>query len=284
MKTKRFPIVLATILLTTVSVVAQIKVLDPSADRLQKDVSYLASDALEGRRAGTAGADKAARYLAAEMKAIGLRSMNKGDSKDRYLQQFPYVAGVELGKENSFSFGKGSLQPGVEWLPLGFSTNAKVEGAPVFVGYGITASELNHDDYAGVNANGKIAIALQGTPDGNNPHGKFFRFVGVRWKAIAARSAGAKALILVTRDASLKDDHLTKLTYDNQGGGAGLPVVVVSRQGLDKFLALANTSVSKLEADNCQGHDQRRTGEHRNLADHRCRAQRSSCIQRGRRA
>ena len=32
---------------------------------------------------------------------------------------------------------------------LGFSANAKAEGALVFVGYGITAAELNYNDYAG---------------------------------------------------------------------------------------------------------------------------------------
>ncbi len=69
----------------------------------------------------------------------------------------------------------------------------------------------------------------------------------MRWKAIAARNAGAKALIVIARDANFTNDRLTKLTYDNQGGDAGLPVVVMSHQGLDKVLALANTSVSKIE-------------------------------------
>jgi hypothetical protein len=65
-----------------------------------------------------------------------------------------------------------SLQAGVDWLPLGFFGNGKVEGGSS-LGFGITASELNYDDYAGLNATGKIAIALQGTPDGDNPHGQF---------------------------------------------------------------------------------------------------------------
>ncbi len=222
--------------------------LQPSVARLQQDVSYLASDALDGRRTGTAGANDAARYIAKEFARLGLRP-----AVPRYLQTFPYVAGVDLGKGNVFSFVRNataeeaSLQPEVDWLPLGFSTSAKVDGGIVFAGYGITASELNYDDYAGLNANGKIVIALQGTPDGDNPHGQFARIEGVRWKAIAARNAGAKALLVVAREDSFNNDGLTKLAYDNTSGDAGIPVVVMSRQAADKVLALSNTSIAQLE-------------------------------------
>ena len=58
-------------LLTTVAVIAQQQNLEPSADRLKKDVSYLASDTLDGRRTGTAGANEAARYIAGEFSKIG---------------------------------------------------------------------------------------------------------------------------------------------------------------------------------------------------------------------
>jgi peptidase M28-like protein/PDZ domain-containing protein/PA domain-containing protein len=227
--------VVAAVLLTTVGVIAQQKALEPSAERLQKDVSYLASDDLEGRRTGTKGANEASRYIAAEFSRLKLRHS---------VQSFPYVAAVELGKGNAFTFGPNqTLQVGVDWLPLGFSTNGKIVAAPVSVGFGITASELNHDDYAGGIAKGKIAIANQGTPDGDNPHGRFFAFEGVRWKAIAARNAGASALIVVARGADFKNERLARLTYDHQGD-AGIPVILVSRQGLEKIQGAAEISLS----------------------------------------
>ena len=199
-------------------------------ERLQKDIKHLASEALEGRRTGTKGATEAASYIAKEFSRLKLKPLTTG-----YLQKFPYVAGVTLGKANAFTFRNDKLEPGVDWLPLGFSSSAKVEGLPVFVGYGIAASELNHDDYASANATGKIAIALQGTPDGANPHGRFARFEGVRWKAVAAKNAGAKALIIIAREPNFKDDRLTRLAYDNTAGDAGLPVVVVSHQAADRL-------------------------------------------------
>ena len=224
-------------------------------DRIQKDVKYLASDALEGRLTGSKGATDAARYIAREFGRLGLKpvasSAGRNGSESRYLQQFPYVAGVSLGKRNALTFSQDvaqlKLEVGTDWLPLGFSSSANVAGGVVFAGYGITSSELSYNDYAAVNATGKIVIVLQGTPDGDNPHGRFAQFEGVRWKAVAARNAGAKALIVIARDANFKDDRLTRLTYDNSAGDAGLPVIVFAREAADKLLQPSRLSLSQLE-------------------------------------
>ena len=45
----------------------------PDVERLRAHVAYLASDKLEGRRVGSAGADAAARYIAEEFARVGLR-------------------------------------------------------------------------------------------------------------------------------------------------------------------------------------------------------------------
>src|ERR1700752_4208362 len=167
MKIKRISSLIALLLLATVASVAHQAELEPSAAQLQQHVSYLASDALDGRRTGTAGVNDAARYIAGEFERLGLNpgngSRDAGRRRDlmaRFLQTFPYVAGVELGNGNSFAVGNGeALQPSVDWNPLAFSANAKTEGGAVFVGYGITAAELNSNDYAGLDTAGKIAIA-----------------------------------------------------------------------------------------------------------------------------
>ena len=261
MKTRKIFLTTATLLLATFVAVGQQAELGPSTEKLQQHVSYLASDALDGRRTGTAGANDAARYIAGKFARLGLRpggSPNAASSQKlsqamaRYLQSFPYVAGVTLGRGNVFSFGRNatnesSLIVGNDWVPLAFSANGKAAGEILFAGYGLTASELNYDDYAGLNATGKIVIALQGTPDGDNPHGQFTTLQDVRWKAVAARNAGARALIVVAGDATFRHDRLTNLIYNNTGGEAAIPVAVISRQGIDKILALSNTSVDQLQ-------------------------------------
>ncbi|MBA3242520.1 MAG: M20/M25/M40 family metallo-hydrolase, partial [Acidobacteria bacterium] len=229
------------------------------AARLRAHVAYLASDKLEGRRTGTRGAELAAEYIAAEFARLnlapggGATNLKRGEIELReYMQTFPYVAGVELGKGNLITYTSLpteavpssapvalDLRVGEDWLPLGFSANAHLKNAPVaFVGYGITAADLNYDDYAGASVAGKVALALAGTPDGDNPHGKFTRAGELRFKAAAARAAGAQALVLVARKDNFKDDKLSRLAFDNAGGDAGLPVVVVSRQVAARILGL----------------------------------------------
>src|SRR6266496_2121786 len=86
----------------------------PSVERLRAHIEFLASDKLEGRRTGSPGANEAAEYIAREFSRYGLRrsigrdlpgmSHLEADSPKRYMQEFPYVAGVELGKGNKLSF------------------------------------------------------------------------------------------------------------------------------------------------------------------------------------
>ncbi len=218
-----------------------------SVERIRADVTYLASDKLEGRRTGTQGANAAAEYIAKE---FGRLKLKPGAGKSGFLQAFPYVAGIDLGKTNKLQFSDGgnNLRVGEDWTPLGISTNASIEKAnAVFVGYGLTVSELKRDDYAGANAAGRIAIAFAGTPDGDNPHGQFARYDNVRWKAIAARNAGAKALVVIANESNFKDDRLSRLRYDNSGGDAGLPVVALSRQSAERLLAKNSSLLAEIE-------------------------------------
>ena len=246
----------------------------PSVERLRAHIEYLAADKLEGRRTGTPGANLSAEYIAREFSRYGLRrsigrdlpgmSILEADSPKRYLQEFAYVAGLELGISNDLTFrllanpnskavplkadASFTLRLGEDWLPLGLSAQGRIENMPaVLVGYGLTVGELKYDDYAGAKANGKIAIAFSGTPDGDNPHGLFGRYEDVRWKAIAARNAGAKALVVIAGENNFKDDRLSRLHYDNSGGDAGLPVVAISRQAGAQLLSADSSLLADVE-------------------------------------
>jgi Zn-dependent M28 family amino/carboxypeptidase len=235
----------------------------PDVERLRAHISYLASDKLEGRRTGTDGAREAASYVAGEFLRLGLApggsaaNLPRGKVEARaYLQDFPYVAVVELGKGNAMTLNTRApdappqakpetlaLRVGDDWMPLGFSANGKVENAPaVFVGYGITATDLNYDDYKNAEVQGNVAVARAGTPDGDNPHSRFTRAGELRFKAAAAHAAGARALVIIASEDDFKNERLTTLKYDNAGGDAGLPVVVISRQAAAKILGLPSPS------------------------------------------
>src|SRR5256885_16290955 len=83
----------------------------PSVDHIRQVITYLASDALEGRRTGTPGANDAARYIAGEFNRLGLRpgmqpiepARTRGENQSAYQQPFHYVSQAELGRANSLT-------------------------------------------------------------------------------------------------------------------------------------------------------------------------------------
>lgn len=240
----------------------------PNVERLRTHINYLASDKLEGRRTGSEGAKLAAEYIAKEFARYGLQrsigwdtpgmSILEADSPNRYLQKFPYLAGVDLGKNNVLSIqGPGGpshdFRVSEDWMPLGFSSAGAFDDAgAVFVRYGITASELKYDDYAGIALAGKVAIAISGTPDGDNPHGQFARYEDSLWKAIAAKQAGAKALIIVAREKNFREDSLSKLSFSHGGSDVGLPVMAISRSAAEILFDLGSLGSASLTSAESQ--------------------------------
>jgi hypothetical protein len=181
---------------------------------------------------GTAAANDAAHYIAGEFDLMGLRpglqlaraGRTRGENRARYLQSFPYVSGVTLGSKNSMRLIGSPELESVEylvkesWMPLGFSSNASLNSASfVFAGFGISSAELKYDDYALSNVRGKIAVVFAGTPDRDNPHGEFAQAGQLRFKAAAARAAGAVALLIISEETNLKEERLAQLSLRQCG-------------------------------------------------------------------
>jgi Zn-dependent M28 family amino/carboxypeptidase len=142
--------------------------------------------------------------------------------------------------------GGETLRVGEDWMPLGISANQTLNLTEVvFAGFGITANELNHNDYKGTYSKTQVAVIEKGTPDGDNPHGKFTSAGQLRFKVAAAQSAGVGALLIISSEDDFKTDALVNLRYDN-AGLAGIPVAVISKQAAEK---LRNAKEVKLTTD-----------------------------------
>ena len=183
------PVVLA--LLASVAVAGPALV-PPSAGELKAAADTLTGPGMEGRRSGTPGGDLAARQLADWLKAAGLRPGGEGES---FFQSFVVATGARIAAGTSLrslAGGAPGIETGRDWTPHGGSLRDTVTGEVIFVGYGISAPEAGYDDWVGVDARGRIAVALEGAP----PH-----LAGPRPsrldKLIAARRAGAGALLIV---------------------------------------------------------------------------------------
>ena len=220
---------------------------DVREQNLRRHIEYLASDKLEGRRTGEQGATYAAGYVADAFAKFKLKpGFGLAKGKTSYLQPFPYVSGVTLGKDNFLRIVPGDstrenkMETGVNWMPLGFSPNADI--APisiVFAGYGISASDLKYDDYAGLDVKEKIVLIFDSTPDAGNPHSEFGRY-NVHLKASIAKDKGAKAIILIAEEGEFKNDRLSVLNYDRTLGETAVPVVGIMRSLGAELLGMEN--------------------------------------------
>jgi hypothetical protein len=193
----------------------------------------LADDAFDGRGVGTAANDAAAEMIRGWFVAGGLEQPKKG-----WTQSFPVRTGVRFGVGNQLDGA--ALE--TDWTPLGFSANGAFTGELVFAGYGIRATDLGYDDYAGLDVKGKVVLAMRYEPGENDDASPFegkrpTRYSDLRTKAIVAREAGAKALILVS-PASTPDepDRLPPLKVLGPVSDAGLPVLQVSRALAERWL------------------------------------------------
>ena len=222
---------------------------DSTSIYLRQHIQYLASDALEGRKSGSKGAELAARYVAEQFARAGLIPL--GDH-GTYFQNFEFVAGVKLGKNNSLSMAVGkenvSYIVDKDFRPLAFSSNSQVKGTVAFAGYGISSTDLKYDDYAGLDVKDKIVIVMRYSPAGDNPHSDFSKFLPLRYKTLTAREKGASALIIVTGAADDSSDELIKLRYDNSMSSSGIPVVSVTRLVINRWLSAAHTNLDSLQS------------------------------------
>ena len=198
---------------------------------LEAHVGHLADDGLAGRRAGTPGAERAARYVVRAFKAAGLEAPSNYPA---YLQSFQFAIGVELGRENRLILQHGDrrvtvFEPGRDFLPLAGSLADRVVQPVVFAGYGISAPEMDYDDYAGIDARGKVVMVLRYAPGGDDPAGRFGRFLSERYKAATAAAHGARAILFVSGPATDEIDRLIPFQMDAEPGSLGIVALSVSQ-------------------------------------------------------
>ncbi len=207
-----------------------------AADRVMKDIAWLADPAREGRGVGTKGLEQSGEYIETRMKALGLEAA--GDSG--YRQPFPVVTSLKSEDTTSLSID-GKALPKDDYVVLGYSpAKSDVAGDMVFAGYGIVAKDLDVDDYAKLDVKKKVVVVRRFVPDGK----KFSateaqrRYGDIRRKAWTAREKGAAALVVVDdpmppegSKADWKAPEEAKLpTLAPEGySDAGLPVVVLKR-------------------------------------------------------
>ncbi|WP_252263953.1 M28 family peptidase [Paracidobacterium acidisoli] len=196
MNSRKFLLLILSATAAVIACPAQVDSPDAAA-QWWSHVSYLASDALAGRRTGTADFVKAAEYLQAQFKAAGLSPAGASG----YLQD---VGFEEQQIDNAASRLDVVYEGQAVSLPVGSAAilspyagpDTTVDAPAVFAGYGFAVPVQHFDDLSGVDVKGKIAVVLAGSPPSvHGPLRAYFRTAAERWKQL--RAAGAVGVITI---------------------------------------------------------------------------------------
>jgi hypothetical protein len=166
--------------------------------RLKADLTFLSSDQLEGRLSLQRGSEIAIQWIASEFAKAGLKPLT-GDS---YLQPVPlieYSADRALTSLKLTQGGRSEVFRAPD-ATANFAHEATVSGSVVFAGFGISAPELNYDDYAGIDARGKIVLIFNHEPQEADANSAFngvgnTRYTNNNYKLFNAERHGAVAVL-----------------------------------------------------------------------------------------
>jgi hypothetical protein len=228
-----------------------------SPESYLEHVRYLASDELRGRGNGTPGLDKAAEYIAAQFQAAGLKPAGDGET---YFQAFTLSTGSKLGRRNILTVEVGDTSKeakmGEDYLPIGMGKESVIEGEVVFAGYGITAEDLDYDDYRDIDVAGKIVLVMAHTPrekDDSSPFGgQGMTMHGEdNTKAINAKYRQAKAILISQNPANHPDADrdLANPTWGSQVDELGIGTFRINRRLAQQILDTAGKSLLELQGE-----------------------------------
>jgi hypothetical protein len=232
---------------------------------LRADLTFLSSDALQGRMSLQPGDDAAIQWIAAEFAKAGLQPAADGG----YLQP---VDLVEYRGDRTQSFvglrrGGNDKQWKYPEILGAYRTDTDVTADVVFAGYGITAPELHYDDYQGIDAHGKIVLIFDHEPQETDPKSIFngtgnTRYATTRVKVLNAQAHGAVG-VLITAEPNRQ--HPSNQERMARIGGSitravplpsqalandelHTPAAVISDAAAKEFLANAAASPSELQS------------------------------------
>jgi aminopeptidase YwaD len=139
---------------------------DQARERLVDDVTWLADDAQEGRRAGTEAGERVALWLGRRFDELGLVPAGEGG----WLQPFDVPLPVRDGGDSQLTVGATALRGPQNLVPLFCSDGAAALGPLAWGGYGVANAEAGWDDYAFARHNGALAGAVVLIVRGLPPH------------------------------------------------------------------------------------------------------------------
>ena len=163
-----------------------------SADDMKRHLYIVAGPEMEGRDTPSPGLEKAANYIEAHFKSLGLLPGNK----DSYRQVYPIYkdsmtkCGLNING-SSFELNK-DFQPNVM---LNYTAEMRFSEV-AFAGHGIVDSDI--DNYKDLDVKGKLVMIVDGSPAGYKPSVTGFGSpANANTKIVKAQEKGAAAVLII---------------------------------------------------------------------------------------
>ena len=140
-----------------------------TSEEMMSWIEKLCSPEFNGRLTGTPEYIASAEWVAGRLKEWKIKPAGDGGT---YFQWFdaPYTVVNDPGylilniPQPDKKIIKKSYSYPDEYYPGMNSGNGEITAEVVFVGYGVTAPELNYDDYKGIDVKGKIVLMNRDVP------------------------------------------------------------------------------------------------------------------------
>lgn len=222
-----------------------------TAEDAKKHLSIIASDAFEGRETGKPGADKAAHYIEAEFKRLGLQAPVNGS----YFLDIPLV---ENSMEISFNVNGEAAANGVDFFTRSNASDNTITASEiVFVGYG-TEAELSNTDIA----NKVILLINEDKPEAGKETNTSYRATAARTAILKNLQSKNPALILAVNGeiadlmkrfgSSVRGGRLTIKTPESKNVTQQIPVMHITTALADQLVKSSGKSYADLKGSGAQ--------------------------------
>jgi Peptidase family M28/PDZ domain/PA domain len=222
--------------------------------RTRTQVETLAADKFEGRLAGSEGERLAADYIAGELTRLGAKPLPGGSD---FLQPFDFTAGTK-DAGSTLSVAKGGVPRAftttADVQALSFSDSSEVSGPVVFAGYGLVVPEaqnFGYDSYTGLDVKDKVVLVLRYFPEDADQKTRAIlaRYSDLRYKAMAARQRGARAMLVVTGPRSPNAGETIPMSFDTAIAGSGIVAASISGAAGAEILAATGKPLEAVQKE-----------------------------------
>ncbi|MHC4126697.1 MAG: M28 family peptidase [Planctomycetota bacterium] len=220
---------------------------------------WLADDRFAGRYPGTPEYTAMCEWVADRFAAWGIQP---GGPEGSFLQPYPsphtivhsaemtlFVPKQDAGAperapgdaaetHEEAAMEEAALEACVDFIPHLYSDRGEATAGVVFAGWGISAPDLEYDDYADVDIAGKFVLCFRGTPDRNEDG--FTEHDHHRKRMLTAKERGAVGLVYIYEEVSA-----------NPNGDLieGFLPALVTEKTADRLLAASGVTSAELRRE-----------------------------------